>query len=224
MALSNYAGLKTAIATLLNRQDLADAIADFIALLETDFDADPSTATHRRRICRSSAVISNEYETLAANFLTIQSIGLATDPIQWLQYIDPDSMVRLTQDVEGWRSNQAADFGADPGPPKFYTIVGTEIRFFPAPEASYTCNMTVYERLNALTAASDTNWLLTYFPGIYLYGAALHSAPYLGADERLATWQTLYDQAVEKLMASDPMPTSKLPLRTELVAMTGARC
>ncbi len=219
MALSTFAELKTAIAALLNRTDLTTAIPDFVALFEADFDADPRTAHHRRRICRSTATIDAEYEALAENYLSIQSIGLETDPIQWLQYVDPDSVVRMKQDQDAWRSNQAVDFGADPGPPKYYTIVGTEIRFFPVPETEYTCNLTVYERLSQLVEDTDDNWLLTYFPQLYLYGSALHAAPYLDHDERIPTWKAFFDEGVAKLMASDPNPTSKATLRTDLVGM-----
>ena len=221
MALSNYTELQAAIATLLNRDDLTDAIPDFITLFEADFDADPRTAHHRRRICRSTAVIENEYESLASNYLSIQSIGLETDPIRRLKYIDPDTLVGYTEDAAWWESLNTTDFSADPAPPRFYTIVGTEIRFFPAPEATYTCDLTVYERLDPLVTA-DTNWLLTYFPNLYLYGSAVHSAPYLGDDKRLETWGALYEKGVTALMASDPVPTNKAALRTELVGMATA--
>jgi hypothetical protein len=40
------------------------------------------------------------------------------------------------------------------------------------------------------------NWLLTAHPDIYLWGTLSASAPYIGNDARLATWQTLYAQAV----------------------------
>ena len=65
MTLSNYAGLKAALARLLNRDDLDEAIPDFVALFEAEFDADPRTARRRRRLCRAQATIENEYESLA---------------------------------------------------------------------------------------------------------------------------------------------------------------
>jgi hypothetical protein len=220
MAISNFGELKTSLASLINRRDFATSIPDFIALFEAEFDADPRTAKHRRRICRSSSEISEEYEALPSNYLSIQSVSLATDPVQWLSYIDPDSLERLVQDKTAWEANAANEFGSDPGPPKFYSIVGTEIRYFPAPQQTYTCNFTIYERLDALADDSDTNWLLTTFPQVYLYGSALHSAPFLGADERLKMWGSLLDASIEKLMRSDPLPTNKMQLRSEVGVLT----
>jgi len=95
------------------------------------------------------------------------------------------------------------------------------MRFFPAPQVSYVCDLTVHERLEALAEDADANWLLTYFPHLYLYGAAAHSAPYLGADERLATWKGLYEAGVAALMAGDPEPTSQATLRSELAGIVG---
>jgi hypothetical protein len=221
MTLSTHAGLKAALARLLNRDDLAEAIPDFIALFEADFDADPRAALHRRRICRAQASIENEYESLPANYLAVQSIALASEPTIWLQYVDPDGLERMVQDKAAWQANAAALCGAGPGSPRFYTIVGAEIRLFPAPSAPLTCNLTVYERLDPLADEGDANWALTYFPQAYLYGSAIHSAPYLGADERLATWQGLYDEAMGKLSAADPTPTSKTRLRAEPATLAG---
>jgi hypothetical protein len=222
MTLATYANLKSALANLLNRDDLAAEIPDFIALFEADFDANPATARHRRRICRAQAEISGEYETLPSNFLAVQSIALATEPSRWLEYIDPDSLERMVQNRAAWAQIGATETGQEPAAPKFYSIVGTEIRFFPAPQTSYDCNLTVYERLARLAADGDSNWLLTYFPGLYLYGSALHSAPFLGADERAPLWQGLYEDGWAKLAASDPPPTSKTTLRTEAAALTAA--
>jgi hypothetical protein len=215
MAISTYAGLKTALASLINRRDFADAIPTFIALLETDFDADPRTALHRRRICRSQSTIDSEYKTLPANYLSLQSVDLDTSPTRRLKYVEPDNLVRMKEDNTQWQAISAGNFGSEPGPPEFYSIVGTEIRFLPAPQTSYTCDLTVYERLDALAEDADTNWLLTYFPHIYLYGSALHSAPHLGADDRLDMWRSLYSDAVVKLMDSDPVKTDSSPLRMD---------
>jgi hypothetical protein len=224
MTLSNYAGLKAALARLLNRDDLAEAIPDFVALFEAEFDADPRTARHRRRICRAQATIENEFESVPSNFLAVQSAALGPEPGRRLRFIDAESLVKMKEDEAAWRANQALASRADPAPPAWYTIVGTEMRFFPAPQASYVCDLTVFERLAPLSGEADANWLLAYFPHLYLYGAAAHSAPYMGADERLATWQGLYEAGVTALMASDPEPTSQTALRGELSGILKRSC
>lgn len=214
MALSTYAELKTAIASLLNRDDLTDYIGDFIRLCETDIDGREDLATHRRRICRSEAIIDDEYEALPDNFLAIQSIDIS-DPFIQLQRADPDNIVRLKASQDDLRNRIERDLGVTVAPPKYYAIVGTEIRFLPVPQQEYTCQMTVYERLPALESY-DTNWVLEFYPSIYLYGSAIHSAPFLKDDARLQIWATLYDNACRAASRADPMETERVELRTEL--------
>jgi hypothetical protein len=216
MALSTYAELQAAIASLLSKTNLTASIPDFIRMCETDVDGRYDLATHRRRICRAEATINAEYELTPTDFLAVQSFRLDTDPKIQLEYIDPDSMERLIHDQEGWEANLSTDFGSSPSPPRYYTIVGTEFRFFPFTTGqSYTAQLAVYERLHPL-ATADTNWLLEFYPHIYLYGSAIHSAPFLLADERLPVWQGLYEKACQEAARADPFPTAKTKLRTEL--------
>jgi len=46
---------------------------------------------------------------------------------------------------------------------------------------------------------NTSNWLLETAPDIYLYGALLHSAPYLAEDTRVAVWAQMYSAAVQNL-------------------------
>lgn len=218
MALSSYAELNAALAVLLNRDDLTDSIPDFIRLCETDVDARPDLAKHRRRICRASAIISNEYELSPQNFLAVQTIDLA-DPAVSLARVDPDNITRMKHDEARWRQKLAAELCVGVAPPAFYTVVGTEFRFFPAPQQSYTAQLNVYERLPPL-ATYDTNWALQFYPSIYLYGAALHSAPFLKDDARIAVWSGLYEKTCEMAALADPFETDRSKLRTDLVGLT----
>ncbi len=64
--------------------------------------------------------------------------------------------------------------------------------------------MAYYKAIDSLSDDSDTNWLLTSHPDLYVYGALTHSAPYLKDDERIATWGALYKSALVGLqMESD---------------------
>jgi len=50
-----------------------------------------------------------------------------------------------------------------------------------------------------LSDTNSDNWLLLEAPDVYLYGALLHSAPYLAEDQRVAVWAQLYSAAVMQL-------------------------
>jgi hypothetical protein len=53
-----------------------------------------------------------------------------------------------------------------------------------------------YQDIPKLSASQTTNWLLGDAPDAYLYGSLMQAAPYLGEDERVAIWSSLYAKAV----------------------------
>ena len=55
-----------------------------------------------------------------------------------------------------------------------------------------------YQKIPSLISNAD-NWLLLDSPDVYLYGALLHSAPYLAEDERVAIWAQMYSASVARL-------------------------
>lgn len=56
-----------------------------------------------------------------------------------------------------------------------------------------------------LSVGAPTNWLIDHAPDAYLYGALIHSAPYLVEDARLETWGALYRSAMEDLRRENEM-------------------
>lgn len=59
-----------------------------------------------------------------------------------------------------------------------------------------------YKDFNDLSAQNATNWILTDYPDVYLYGALMEAAPYLAEDERTGVWAQLYGAAVATLRGS----------------------
>lgn len=53
-----------------------------------------------------------------------------------------------------------------------YVITGNNIEIRPAPATDYQVELYYYERLPALSNSNPTNWLLTYFPTVYLRAAS----------------------------------------------------
>ena len=69
----------------------------------------------------------------------------------------------------------------------------------PTPNATTDFELLYYQKLPALSSSNADNWLLLEAPDVYLYGALLHSAPYLADDQRVAVWAQLYGAAVQRL-------------------------
>ena len=153
MALDNYSNLQTAIANFLARDDLTTEIVDFIALTEADFN-------RRLRIRAmensSSFTIDSETETLPTGFLQARSFVIPTNPKTALQFMTP--------------FHQAETQGSsETGKPRAYSIEGTNFRFSPTPDASYTATLVFYKAFDSLSASVATNHILTNHPDVYLY-------------------------------------------------------
>lgn len=187
MALDTYAGMQTAIANALMRQDLTAYIPDWITMCEASIRRllKSQKDTIRAYVDGSSDI--DRYKTLPGDFYElvdtprVNAAGGVSKPIE---YVTPRVMDEL------WQSPESA------GAPRFFTIVGAQLQFFPAPNGEQI-EIAYRQGVQALaTAAGGVNALLLEAPDIYLYGSLIHSAPFLREDERLATWKGLYTDAL----------------------------
>ena len=183
MAITTYAELKSAVADFLNRDDLASAIPNFIALAEADIGR---KVRHWRQHKRVSTSVDQRYEYVPTDFLEVVRIQL--DDYSQLRPISSDEMAQLR-----YKNNDTA------GRPVYYYLTAGQIEFYPTPDATYNISMLYSARIPSLSDTDNTNWLLTLNPDILLYGALLQSAPYLQNDERVAVWGSLYASAIESL-------------------------
>lgn len=189
MALTTYTELKSSLADWLNRQDLTSTIPDFISLAEAQIERQLRT---RQMIVRATATIETEYGALPGDFLETKSLKLNTNPITALQFetVDALDVMKATQYLSSGR-------------PKYFGIVGAQIRVLPVPDGSYTGELTYYAKLSKLSSTNATNWLLTQAPDVYLYGALLQAAPYLQDDARIPVWSSLYQAGLDQLQIAD---------------------
>ena len=75
----------------------------------------------------------------------------------------------------------------------------------PTPDDDYQFEVLYYERLQPLDSANQTNWLTEYAPQAMLYGTLLQAMPFLKNDDRIGTWQAMYQQAMDILTAEDKL-------------------
>lgn len=73
----------------------------------------------------------------------------------------------------------------------------------PTPIAASTMEVLYYEQPRFLGSDFQTNWLTEYAPDLLLYATLLEAAPFLKKDERIQTWQTMYDRAAQALSGED---------------------
>ena len=196
MSITNYTQLKTAIADFLNRDDLTAVVPTFISLAEAQMVRD---IRHWRQEKRVETDLNEQYENLPTDFIEFQGLSLGDGTrLELLSVADMQDRKRRSQ-------------GA--GKPLYFRMTADQIEFYPAPDGTYTLSLQYYARTPALTDADPTNWILVYAPDVYLYGALVHSAPYLKDDPRIQVWAALYQNAVEALRRESERGKHSGPLK-----------
>lgn len=61
------------------------------------------------------------------------------------------------------------------------------------------------QTIPALSDSNTQNWLILREPGLYLYQALAHSAPYLKDDQRLLTWAQMAKAIRDGMKEEDDM-------------------
>lgn len=138
MAITNYSELQSAVATWLDRTDLADVMPDFIALGEnyinygggaSGINCEPLRVREMHKDI--SLPVENGIAVLPHDFLSLISISKTA-------------------------SEQALS----------YRIIGEDLRLNDWQGGDV--NLIYYARISALSDANPTNWLLQKHPDIYL--------------------------------------------------------
>ena len=190
MAINTYATLKTAIADFLNRDDLTSAIDNFIALAEAQINRD---VRHWKMEKRASGQQSggDEYMQIPADWMETIRFHVTDNGTSPLDLISRKAM-----------EDKRAGAEDETGTPRYYTHADSQFQLYPTPSATTNTELLYYAKTTVLSASNTDNWLLLEAPDVYLYGALLHSAPYLGEDERVAVWGQLYSASVTQLNKS----------------------
>lgn len=189
MAITTYAELQTAIADWLNRADLSERIPDFITLAEGTLN----------RVLRDG-------DMAATSSITVATTGTGTLPSDVLETIYVQVTGDATAPLEHVTASQLLMLRRNrmktAGTPRFYAIVGREIRVAPVPAAETAVDVTYHASLPPLSSNS-TNWLLQKAPNLYLYTSLLHAAPFLKDDQRTVLMQQMVSAQIVDAVRAD---------------------
>lgn len=187
MAITTYTELKASIADFLNRDDLEATVPSFISLAEADIQR---RVRHWRMEKRSTAELDTQYSAIPADFVEAIRFHITSGDTKPLELISQAQLL----------DRKARDLNTS-GAPGYYALTAGELEVYPAPDGTYDVELYYVSRIPALSDSNATNWLLTYYPDAYLYGALVHSAPYLKEDNRTQVWAALYQSAIDAINA-----------------------
>lgn len=198
---ATYQGLCNKIEDTLNRRDLTTVIPDFTVMATKRISRDMARIKHPGGITRAIATVTNNYAPLPNDFLSMYQL-MDQDTRIALVYITPDQSMTIQSD--GWKPPHGAPTYINYLPSTgliYYTIMGKTLRMVPPPAASAptALEMWYYANLSAISVANPTNWVLTQYPDLYLYGSLVHTAPYLKNDERIQIWEGIYQSILKDI-------------------------
>lgn len=181
MALTNYGELKASVADWLGRDDLTTRIPDFISLFEA----------YARREFGGKVLAAKQSLFTTPNQATLT---ITTNPrtITYLGHVDGYEMRQAG-------AKEITAVSTQVGRPYWWTWdTNTTIRLYPTPDAEYELTMFYTSNLVGLSTDTESNYLLTNYPDIYLYGALLQARQFL-QDEALQVYEQKFAVLAESL-------------------------
>lgn len=189
MSLADYTAVKAAVGDWLHRADITSQVDDFIDLFESDFNANM-----RVRQMEQQTTIST-------------TAGYLLHPTNWLGWKE----LKATYGGNVYHLSPVTDEVAveytygegSSSVPRYYKVKDSKTYIYPSPGSGTSILTTYYEGVGL---SSGSNWLLSAYPGAYLYGALLQSHVYVFNDARVPMWQQAYE-AVKASIRADSRRT-----------------
>lgn len=185
MPITTYTELKAAIGDFLNRDDLSAAVPTFISLAEADIQR---RVRHWRMEKRSTAELDTQYSAIPADFVEAIRFYVTSGDTKPLELISQGELLD--------RKRKSLNTS---GSPSYYALTAGELEIYPVPDGTYKVELYYISRIPSLSASNASNWLLDQYQDAYLYGALVHSAPYLKDDARATVWAALYQNAIDAI-------------------------
>lgn len=207
MTIATYGDLKTAVPNWLRRADLAAMAPDFIMLAEREMDRVLRTTL---QLGRQAITIDAEFIAAPAGLRMVRSFRLTSGSGRALREVTPEQMAKK------------AGAQALAGEPRWFTVIGSQLAFWPAPDRAYDAAIELQAGIVPLSDASPTNWILGGHPDAYLFGALAAGAAYAKNDERAAVYQAQFERVLGDIQ--EALRTSyDRPLRLDAGLRTGGR-
>ena len=184
--ITDYATLQTAVADYLARDDLTGFIPNFVQNAENKLYR---TLNLRNEETALSVSISSGVAAVPTDFKALKFAYFDETPAKILSWVPIEEIYRDFPD----RSSS--------GTPAVVSREGSNFIFGPVSKDG-TLKGVYYAKQDPLRT-TDPSWYVTNAPEVLLYGSLLEAAPFIHNDERLPTWQTLFNEAVATLQEEE---------------------
>jgi len=208
-AIPDYSTLKSAVEDWLDRADLNPKIPMFVQMAEAMFNRELRTPEMEKEVTFTT---STEEAALPSDYLAMRNLYVEGSPDLPLRGMAPTAIRQ--------------EFDGTTGTPVAYCLVNGGLTLIPPPSSITTLTMTYFARIEALSDASPSNWLLEKHPDAYLYATLFNAELYLDNATRAGQWQGMLTQVISRInktARNDRFGAGPLVPNT-VVQVSGARC
>jgi hypothetical protein len=174
--------LKSTVSDWLDRDDLDTKIPTFILMAEALFNRELRTPDMEKT---TTGQVSGEDTPLPDDYSAMRAIYEEGSPDRPLKGIAPSAIRR--------------DFDGTTGTPVAYALISGGIRLVPPPSSSLLVTMDYWARIDALSTANPSNWLLEKHPDAYLFGTLFYAEAHLDNATRAGQWKSLLDETIGRI-------------------------
>lgn len=174
--------LKSTVSDWLDRDDLDTKIPTFILMAEAQFNRELRTPEMEKT---TTGQVSGEDTPLPDDYSAMRAIYEEGSPDRPLKGIAPSAIRR--------------DFDGTTGTPVAYALISGGIRLVPPPSSSLLVTMDYWARIDALSTANPSNWLLEKHPDAYLFGTLFYAEAHLDNATRAGQWKSLLDETIGRI-------------------------
>lgn len=188
MSISTYSELQAAVSDWINHPSASPRVADFITLAEAEISADLGVKPMDQE--QSVPFLAGASEiTLPSNAIDPRGFKLVGARYPDIEIVTPEAIDLLNIGQYG-QYHQQKVYGA---------LVGRKLKLYPTQTDAGSVTVTAKCAIPALSVSNTTNWLLTSFPNVYLFGAIREAGSFL-RDENMIAWaEGRYQAAIAKV-------------------------
>ena len=190
-------------------------VAYIIAHLELDSESAAQVPTFIRkgeyRLNRLVTAPERETSALLTTTAAVQAVALPVDyrQLRTAQFVADDGypLEPVTLNV------LHSQYSGSSGRPQAYAIAEQSVLFGPMPDAAYSVNITYMAKIPALSAATQTNWLLASNADAYVYSALWQAAAWLEDVDAALAFRSELMAIIDELNLSGNRYRNSAPIR-----------
>lgn len=162
-----------------------------------------------------SVIITGETLLAPADMVRPWALELADGDNRFeCEFVEPENMTALQAHNDACALTYTGQ-GGDGYFPRYFTLSGTDLRFWPAQSAAILGTLFYYQQLAPLSDSNQTNWLLDAHPDVYLDGSLYYAYRAMPDIEKASLMKGIFEEALSEVLEAYPDPASRFTMSVD---------